>query len=128
MLSLKTIWQDIDLIECLVEARGEAFAGAAKLYFTDDLLREFANEIRGFPSSPKDERLFETTNRPGGNEFKIRLNAEGASVRLVNAEDGGESATVNFRVEGWAIDRFEQHLLHLAKTRSGTAQLTTRSN
>jgi hypothetical protein len=129
MLKLTVTWEDIDIIECLVEARSTMFAGTARLFFTAETLRELAQAIAGFPESSSDRRTFSTTNSEEGNRCDIVLScysglaAATASVHITNNEERGEEARVVFAVEATAIDVFEREVLAIARERSGEALL-----
>lgn len=129
MFKLKVVWKDTDLIECLVEAKSATFAGGARLYFTEDTLRQFARDISGFPKTASDRRVFSTKNSEAGNSLAFALSCSSAlgaacaSAQIVNAEETGETAHVLFPVEAGAVDVFERELLAMSQTGEGEAIL-----
>ena len=123
MLKLTVVWQDVDLIECEVEARSGTFAASERLYFTAATLRELATAFAGFPRTASDSRQYETANSEGGNRMKIRLDGAGLLVELHDRESSGQYGGIRLIPEAAAIDRFERELIHLADDRAGTAVL-----
>jgi hypothetical protein len=129
MLKLTTVWDDPDLIECRVDAKSARFAGSALFYFTEEILREFAQRLAGFPVSTSDSRSFATKNSEDGNSLVVSLScysglgAAGASVQIIDREDTREAAQIVFRVEPAALDVFAEELRLIASSRSGDATL-----
>jgi hypothetical protein len=118
-IEISVICADQDLLELRVQASNEVFRGQAEVYADSETLKEFANQLRGFPASNKDCREFElgtldVTSAGGGAGFRFYcVDSVGhamAEVRLRadSRLSGGTSdvATIHISVEAGAIDSF----------------------
>lgn len=121
-MSLEIIihWHDEDIVEVRAVSSNGRFSGSAYCYANHDVFQDFANAIRGFPTSDNDDRSFtigsfDPQNAGGG--FRIHLRCVDLArhitcdVHLRNREGAckgsiAETAEFSFPVESMAIERF----------------------
>jgi len=135
---ISVIYTDEHLIELRVRASNGVFAGQADVYADSESLAEFADALRGFPTSQSDTREFElgsfdATYAGGGAAFRfscvdsaghaiaeVRLRADPKIEGSVN-----DAAVLHIPVEASAIDSFVMQLGLMAAVVGQAALLET---
>ena len=101
-IQIQKIWGDEDVKEILVSAWNGTFGGATRIYVGIGPLKEAAERLRGFPSSPTDIR--EVTlgqfdlepDRVG--QFEVNRFASGVSMRF-HCVNGAGHAYLDARLQ-----------------------------
>ena len=133
-LSIKVVDPDDDYLGIDIQAANQRFAGTARIYAGRDELREFANQISGFPANVQDERTYEFGSPDpsvAGGYCKLRFQcvdrAGHVLIVIVIEDDDGRyppgKAELNFGAEPAGIDRFVKRLREIELERSGEAVL-----
>jgi hypothetical protein len=123
-LRIEPIWQDADMVEIEVAASSGLFAGATKVYYTYDGLKQFAAKLDAFPRSHSDRQGFETGRATSSIALSLFCRDSAGHVGVnVAIKNEAERVHLEFTAEAAAIDRFRTALLELCKRESGTAEL-----
>ena len=129
------LYQDRDIVEIAVNAWNGMFGGIVQVYVAHDELEGVANRLRGFPSSPADERninlgtfdpklagggasmRFFCTDRAGHAQLKLKLSGRNALASRP------QSVELFANVEPASIDEFLPQLIALSRSTRNAAAL-----
>jgi hypothetical protein len=121
-IEFRLIWFDNDALNLNVVAWNGAFGGLAEIFEAVGDLRSAADQLRGFPTSPADERVLVFGNfdrRCAAGGVRMRLHCvDGAGHAYVEATSdsnyfqGGtiQTAVLAMPVEATAVDVFVEGL------------------
>jgi hypothetical protein len=133
-LRITILDQDPEYLGLEVAAASARFAGTTKIYADLGVLKEFANEIAGFPRDASDRRSFDFgvhDERYAGGHMRLSLRCLDGSGRAeidVAVQDDRQAnpdsvARFRFAVEPAELDRFVQRLRDLEESHNGQAFL-----
>jgi len=134
-IEFRLIWFDNDILNLSVVAWNGAFGGVAEVFEAIGDLQVAADQLRGFPTSPADERVLVFGNfnrRCAAGGIKMRFHCvDGAGHAYVettidaNYVSGGtiQTAVLAMPVEATAVDVFVEGLERLEVQRVGAAHL-----
>lgn len=133
-LEIKVVDPDDDYLGIEISASSDRYAGATRIYAGLDELSEFAALISGFPTNPKDERVYEFGSRdPGiaGGYCSLRFHTSdmvGHAAVEIEIEDDVQSykpamARMTFKTGASHIDHFVQRLREVERDHAGEASL-----
>lgn len=131
---IKVVDPDEDYLGIDIQAANPRYAGSARIYAGLHELSEFANQIRGFPASVQDERVYEFGSRDrsiAGGYCKLWFRCadhSGHPVIEIMIEDDEQQcpsghAKLSIKVEAAGIDRFVERLFEIEREKSGQAML-----
>lgn len=120
-ITIHALWSDIDVVLLRVTVNGGAFSGSTEIYTTDEILREAAEQVSGFPSNVNDRRVFGlSTTTENIADFELRcISNAGQAVMIARVENQSsivpETATIVFSVFPTSLDAFGRALHAMAK-------------
>lgn len=134
-IEFRLIWFDNDVLNLTVLAWNGFFGGAAEIFEAIGDLRAAADQLRGFPANPTDERVlvfgnFDRRCAAGGVRMRFHC-VDGAGHAYVEATidsnyiHGGtiQTAVLAMPVEATAVDIFVAELERVEVQRTGAAHL-----
>jgi hypothetical protein len=135
-LDIEVVWHDPNLIEVCVKALNGSYSGQTNVYVGIGGLAKAADQLRGFPTSPRDERRLcwgslERSDRLGQADLLFRCR-DGAGhavlvADLVSSDMGkaepGQSVSLKLPIEAAAVDRFIAALRVVEQAKRGVARL-----
>lgn len=133
-LRIKVVDPDDDYLGIDIQAANPRCAGSARIFAGLHELSTFANQIRGFPASVQDERVYEFGSRDrsiAGGYCKLHLrcvdHAGHPAVEIMVEDDERwypfGHAELSIKVEAAGIDRFVERLFEIEREKSGEATL-----
>jgi hypothetical protein len=133
-LRLEIVWADEHMVEVEARASNGRFCGTLEIYTTGETLKELADGLVGFPSTPTQTVEYEEGERGSYAFLSLKfycadnLGHLGLRVRMEEAgradhPDERTEAQFVLSCEAAAVDRFQQQLARMAASESGSATL-----
>ena len=133
-LRLEVVWADVHMVEIVARASNGRFCGALEIYTTGETLKELADGLVGFPSTPAQTVEYEEGERGSYAFLSLKFYCAdnlGHLGLLVQMEEAGRADHPDERTEtqfvlsceAAAVDRFRQQLARMAASESGSATL-----
>lgn len=135
-LSIEAVWDDPDMIEVCVTVSNGGFSGRTNVYVAIGGLAAAADQLRGFPSGPGDERrVYWGSEKPESRLGQVDLLfrcRDGAGHPLMIAEvtssdmsveEPGQTVRLQLSFEAAGMDRFVETLRVVERAKRGIAML-----
>lgn len=108
-LSIKSIYQDEDLMELLIEASNGKYSGETRIYIESDCVKliELGKKLMGFPKEIREQYIFELGFTEKDKQIRPHVKFDNAYIRIVFGcidQAGHTSAQITIR-EGSRIPR-----------------------